>query len=88
MDEFDVLINKNTDTGPVQYTESRQKEIVGQLEKSVFRVVTTADIPTNAEIFNSRFVNEIKNAGIDKAYEKNRLLIQAYNDQKKDLILI
>ena len=78
---------KNTDTTPAQYIASRQKEIAGLLEKGVFKVVTSADIPSNTRIFNSRFVDEIKHAGTDKAYEKSRLVVQAYNDQEKDLVL-
>ena len=87
MDEFDVFINKNSDAHPAQYTASRQKEITGLLEKGVFKVVTSKDVPSNARIFNSRFVDEVKNAGTDKAYEKSRLVVQAYNDQEKDLVL-
>lgn len=81
IDEFDA------DAQPAQYTASRQKEIAGLLEKNVFKVVTTADIPSNAQIFNSRFEDKIKNPGTDKAYEKSRLTVQAYNDKDKDLIL-
>ena len=86
MDKFDVFID-NADAPPAQYTASRQKEINGLLEKSVFKVVTGGDIPSNARIFNSRFVDEVKHAGTDKAYEKSRLVVQAYNDQEKDLVL-
>ena len=78
---------KNTNILPAQYTASRQKEITGLLEKDVFRVVTTTDIPTNAWIFNSYFVDEVKNAGIDNAYKKNWLVVQVYNDQEKDFVL-
>ena len=87
MDEFDVFINKNADDKLAQYTVSRQKEVAGLLEKGVFKIITTNDIPSNAQIFNSRFVDKIKNLGTDKAYEKSLLVIQAYNDQEKDLIL-
>ena len=38
-------------------------------------------------IFNSRFVNGIKNKGINKELRKSRLVIQAYNDQEKYTIL-
>jgi len=38
-------------------------------------------------IFNSRFVDEIKNEGTDKAFEKSRLVVQAFNDTDKDLVL-
>ena len=85
--EFDVFINKNTDVGSAQYIASRKNEIAGLLKKSVFKVVTTVDILTNARIFNSLFVNKIKSLGADKTYEKSRLIVQAYNDQEKDLIL-
>jgi hypothetical protein len=32
-------------------------------------------------------VDEIKNPGTDKAFEKSRLVVQAYNDQEKELVL-
>ena len=69
------------------YTESRQKEINGLLEKGAFEFVNASEIPKDSRVFGSRFVDEIKNPGTDKAYEKSRLVIQAYNDQKKDLVL-
>ena len=40
-----------------------------------------------ARIFNSRFVNEIKNKGTDKELQKSRLVIQAYNDDEKHVVL-
>lgn len=33
-------------------------------------------------------MNKVKNISIDKAYEESWLVIQAYNYQEKDLILI
>ena len=69
------------------YTDSRQKELNGLLEKGVFEVVNMTDIPQGVRIFNSRFVDEIKNAGTDKAFEKSRLVVQAYNDHEKELVL-
>ena len=44
-------------------------------------------MPQGNRVFNSRFVNEIKNPSTDKAFKKSRLVIQAYNDSKKDLVL-
>ena len=32
-------------------------------------------------------MDEIKNPGTDKAFEKSRLVVQAYNDQGKELVL-
>ena len=69
------------------FTDSRRKEINGLLEKGVFAVVTDSDVPQGVRIFNSRFVDEIKHSGTDKAFEKSRLVVQAYNDQGKDLVL-
>ena len=87
MIKFDVFTNKDANAQPPQYTVSRQKEIVRLLEKGVFKVVTTENIPSNARIFNSRFVDEMKNPGTDKAYGKSRLVVQAYNDKDKNLVL-
>ena len=75
IDEFDVFINKNSDVYPAQYTTSRQKEIMEILEKGVFKVVTSKDVLSNARILNSRFVDEVKNVGTDKAYEKSWLVV-------------
>ena len=69
------------------FTDSRRKEINGLLEKGVFAVVTERDVPQGVRIFNSRFVDEIKHPGTDRAFEKSRLVVQAYNDQGKDLVL-
>ena len=57
------------------------------LEKGVFEVVDTASIPKGTRIFNSRFVDEVKNAGTEKAFEKSRLVVQAYNDLEKEAVL-
>ena len=86
IDESDVFI-KNTDVLPIQYTASRQKEITEVYEKGVFKVVTTNSISSNAQIINSRFVDKIKNPDIDKEYKKSQLIVQAYNDKEKNLVL-
>jgi hypothetical protein len=69
------------------YTESRRKEINGLLEKGVFAVAKASDIPQGTRIFKSRFVDEIKHPGTEKAFEKSRLVVQAYNDHGKGLVL-
>jgi hypothetical protein len=38
------------------------------------------DVPQGVYIFNSWFVDEIKHPGTNKAFEKSRLVVQAYND--------
>jgi hypothetical protein len=71
----------------VQYEDSRQTEIAGLLEKGVFAVTSRADVPEGVRIFNSRFVDEIKNKGTEKELKKSRLVVQAYNDESKHVIL-
>lgn len=50
-------------------------KIAKVLEKSVFKVVTSVDIPNNARISNSFFSDKVNHASINKAYENSRLVI-------------
>lgn len=87
---FVMISTSNITTGCKlsQFTASRQKEITGLLEKSVFKIINHQSMPLlDICIFNSRFVDEIKNPGTDKSYEKSRLVIQSYNDLEKSLVL-
>ena len=81
--DADVAIHITTPS----FVDSRIKEINGLLEKGVFEVVDIASVPQGKRIFNSRFVDTIKNEGTDQAFEKSRLVVQAYNDQEKELVL-
>ena len=38
-------------------------------------------------LFNLWFINKIKNKGTDKAFKKLQLIIQAYNNLEKELVL-
>jgi len=58
----------------------QRKEINGLLKKGVFTVITERDVPQGVHIFNSRFINKIKHPSTNKAFEKLRLVIQAYNN--------
>jgi hypothetical protein len=80
-----VIFNINIDSS---FTAFKQKEIVDLLEKEMFLSVNKKDVSANIRIFNSRFVDEVKNSGTEKAFEKFRLMIQAFNDQNKTLVLI
>jgi len=51
------------------------KEIKGLLKKEVFKLVNPKDIPQGNRVFNSRFVNKIKNPGSNKAFKKSRLVV-------------
>ncbi|ESZ92707.1 hypothetical protein SBOR_6919 [Sclerotinia borealis F-4128] len=73
---------------PSIYVESRRKEINGLIENSVFKTVPLSEVPKGIRIFNSRFVDEIKNEGTDKAYPKSRLIVQAFKDQNKTLAYV
>jgi hypothetical protein len=75
------------ETPKPSFIKSRCKEINGLLEKKVFEFIHKSEIPKGTRIFDSRFIDEIKNEGTTKAYEKSRLVIQAYNDQGKNMIL-
>lgn len=66
----------------------RQKKIAGLLEKEIFKIVTSEDVPSNTHIFDSHFVNKINNPGIDQVYEKSCFVIQAHNDKNKNLVLM
>lgn len=65
------MFGKNTDALPVQYTTFGQKKIARLLDKGVFKVVTIDSILSNTQIFNSRFIDKMKNSDIDKGYEKS-----------------
>jgi len=62
------------------FTDSQHKEINGLLKKGVFAVIMERDVLQGTCIFNLCFVDEIKYPSTDKAFEKSRLVIQAYND--------
>ena len=68
---------------PASFVESRKKKINDFFEKNCFEVVTTANLFRGIKIFNSRFVDEIKNIDTANAYEKSRLMMQTYNDEGK-----
>jgi hypothetical protein len=83
----DIEIFVGESTAKTQFEYSRQKEINGLIERGVFELINFSDIPSGVRVFNSRFVDEVKHEGTDKAFEKSRLVIQAYNDQDKSRVL-
>lgn len=48
-----------------------KKKLQDSLKKFVFKIVITSSISSNAQIFMSRFINQMKNSGIDKIYKKS-----------------
>ena len=63
-----------------QSSASRQKELASLLKKGVFEITKLADVPQGVQLFNSRFVDKIKNLGTNKAFEKSQLVVQVYNN--------
>jgi hypothetical protein len=85
--DISIFLQDNLQPPLPLYTDSRRKELNSLLKKGVFKLINIADIPQRVRIFNSRFVNQIKDAGTDKAFKKSRLVVQAYNNQGKELVL-
>jgi hypothetical protein len=69
------------------FQESQQREIDSLIANGVFEFVRYDPEVHTGRIFNSRLVNEVKGKGTDIPYEKSRLVIQAYNDLGKEVIL-
>ena len=59
----------------INFQISRLKEFNELLEKGVFEIIHIDDLFTKARVFESRFVNQMKNEGIEKTFEKSRLII-------------
>ncbi len=85
---LNFMLNAIISLAVSQFTASRQQKIVDLLEKEIFLSVNRAEILSDVRIFSFRFVNEIKHSNTEKTFEKFRLVIQAFNDQNKTLILI
>ena len=63
-------------------------EIEGLIIKGVFRFKEyDAQKYTGIRIFNLRLVNKVKGKATNKLFEKSCLIIQVYNDERKEVIL-
>ena len=56
------------------------------IKKEIFELVIV-ELSSGICVFNFRFVDEIKNRNTKKTFKKSRLMMQAYNDFIKNLIL-
>ncbi len=65
----------------------RTKEIVELLKKEVFVSINKENVLIDVRIFSSRFMNEIKHSNIEKVFEKSCLMMQAFKNQNKTLVL-
>lgn len=83
------LRNEGVITTPgLPFDQSRNEEIEGLIARGVFDFVQyDPSKHAGIRIFNSRLVNEIKGKATGTPFEKSRLVIQAYNDEGKGMIL-
>ena len=58
-----------------KYEDSRQAKITSLLEKSVFEVILKSKVLRGSCIFNSRFVDKVKNKGTKNERKKSRLVV-------------
>jgi hypothetical protein len=86
-EEISSRVEEISSTSTPTFADSRRKEINDLLKRQIFEIITISEVFKNVRIFNSRFVDEIKHSSISQAYEKSRLMIQAYNDHEKTLVL-
>jgi hypothetical protein len=70
------------------FERSQRQEINGLIAREVFEFVQYNLIKhSGIRIFNSRLVNKIKGKAINTPFKKSRLIVQAYNNKDKELIL-
>jgi hypothetical protein len=66
----------------------QQQEINGLIARGVFEFVQyDHNKHLGVQIFNSRLVNKVKGKATNSPFEKSRLVVQAYNNKGKELIL-
>ena len=73
--------------GNTQFYTLWQKEVIGLLKKGVFKIIKLCNMLKGVKLFNLQFINKIKNKGTNKAFKKLQLIIQAYNNLEKELVL-
>jgi len=69
------------------FQESQQREIDSLIIRGIFEFVRYDLNVHKGRIFNSRLMNKVKEKSTETPYEKSRLIIQAYNDAGKGVIL-
>jgi hypothetical protein len=70
------------------FERSQRQEINGLIMRGVFEFVQYNPIKhLGIRIFNSRLVNKTKGKATNTPFKKSRLVVQAYNNKGKELIL-
>ncbi len=71
------------------FQASNKQEINSLITREVFKFKKYDPTKFNeVHIFKSRIVNKIKGKAIDALFKKSRLVIQGYNNNGKEVILI
>jgi len=71
------------------FEASQKQEINGLIGRGVFKFKLYDPVKHgNQRIFNLRIVDEVKGKATNAPYKKSRLVIQAYNNNSKEVILI
>ena len=52
----------------------RLKKLNKLFAKGIFEIINIKDLFIKTRVFENRFINQIKNEGIEKAFEKSRLI--------------
>ena len=74
---------KNGDPRAKLFDEAKAKEIKGLIDRGTWKVVSTHDLPQDANIMGGRFVLAIKNEGTKDEVYKARYVVQGYRDKMK-----
>jgi hypothetical protein len=70
------------------FKRSQQQEINSLITREVFEFVQyNLNKHLGVQIFNSRLVNKVKRKATNSPFKKSRLVVQAYNNKDKKLIL-
>lgn len=75
----------DTQIDTTQFSASRNIEFNGLIERGVFTLVPES-MANGLRIYGSRFVDQVKNEGKPSAYNKSRLVVQAYGDHNHGLL--
>ena len=74
---------KNGDPRARLFDDAKAKEIKGLIDRGTWKVVSTHDLPKDANIMGGRFVLAIKNEGTKDEVYKARFVVQGYRDKMK-----
>ena len=59
----------------INFQVSQSKKFNKLIEKEIFKIINIKDLFIKTRVFENRFVNQMKNEEIEKAFEKSRLII-------------